>query len=348
MKRDYTHGGNIFGYYEKYGRYPVDFSSSLNPLYNRLNLEEEYSACFNKCFIYPPYNYKLLREKIGEKEKVLKENICVSNGAGELIRFIPYIFNITKPMLVCPAFSEYEKSLKHADIKRYILKAENNFMIQEDFFSEIKGCQAVFITNPDNPVGNLIDYNFIEKTAEICMNNNALLVIDECFLDLSDTNCSAVPLIEKYKNIIIIKAFTKNYALAGLRLGYCISSEENIFKIDNMLPEWRVSYPAYLCGIKVLSRTDFLEQSRQYIKSEKEYLINNFIDFGFKIYGSKANYIFFYTEIYNLKEKLEEYGILIRDCENYYSLKKGYYRTAVKTHNENKLLIDSIKDIING
>ncbi len=189
---------------------------------------------------------------------------------------------------------------------------------------------------------------FIEKTAAKCRKENCILVLDECFIDLAENGASAVPLINKYDNLIIIKAFTKTYSFAGIRLGYAVSNEKITEMIDNMLPEWRVSMPANICGIAALSDNTFIKSSLKYIKKEKEYLINNLQLFGFTIYGSQANYIFFYSEILDLKERLEKYSILIRDCSNYNGLEKGYYRAAVKKHGDNEKLINAIKDVVNG
>lgn len=348
MSKIYTHGGDIYSYYEKYGRYPVDFSSSLNPLNAPLEVTNAYVEAYKYSFAYPPHDYKELRKKIAEKENTDIKNICVSNGAGELIRYIPVIFKPKNALITAPAFSEYKKSLLECNVHEYLLKKENNFLIGNDFLDNIAFKDIVFLTNPDNPIGNLINIDFIEKTAAKCRKENSYLVLDECFIDLAENGESAAPLIKKYDNLIIIKAFTKTYSFAGLRLGYALADEKLIDMIDNMLPEWRVSMPANMCGIAALSDKSFIYLSLQYIKKEKAYLINNLKSFGFTIYGSKANYIFFYAGIFNLKERLEKHNILIRDCSNYTGLEKGYYRIAVKKHDDNKKLITALKEILNG
>ena len=348
MSKNYTHGGDIYSYYEKYSRYPVDFSSSLNPLNAPLEVTNAYVEAYKYSFAYPPHDYKELREKIAEKENTDIKNICVSNGAGELIRYIPVIFKPKNALITAPAFSEYKKSLINCNVYEYLLKKENNFLTGNDFLDNISFKDMVFLTNPDNPIGNLINIDFIEKIVEKCRKENSYLVLDECFIDLAENGESAVPLIKKYNNLIIIKAFTKTYAFAGLRLGYAVSNEKIIDIIDNMLPEWRVSMPANMCGIAALSDKSFINSSIEYIKKEKEYLISNLKIFDFIIYGSKANYIFFYAGIFDLKERLEKYNILIRDCSNYNGLSKGYYRVAVKKHDDNEKLIKALKEILNG
>lgn len=348
MSKNYTHGGDIYSYYEKYGRYPVDFSSSLNPLNAPLEVTNAYVEAYKYSFAYPPHDYKKLREKIAEKENTSINNICVSNGAGELIRYIPVIFKPKNALITAPAFSEYKKSLIECNVYEYLLKKENNFILQNDFFDYISGKDIIFLTNPDNPAGNLISLDFIEETAAKCKKENCIFVLDECFIDLAENGESAVHFTKKYDNLIIIKAFTKTYSFAGLRLGYAVSNEKIIDIIDNMLPEWRVSMPANMCGIAALNDKSFINSSIIYIKKEKEYLINNLKSLGFTIYGSEANYIFFYTDIFDLKEKLEKYNILIRDCSNYSGLGKGYYRAAVKKHEDNEKIIKALKEILNG
>lgn len=348
MSKNYTHGGDIYSYYEKYGRYPVDFSSSLNPFNAPKAVHTAYEQAYNFSFAYPPYDYKDLRKAIAKKEDVDIKNICVSNGAGELIRYIPIVFKPKNALITAPAFSEYKKSLLESNVQEYVLKKENDFLIQDDFINSISGKSMIFLTNPDNPVGNIINLDFIEKIAEKCSEENCILVIDECFIDLSCGGKSAVPLMQKYNNIIIIKAFTKTFSFAGLRLGYALSNENIIDMIDNMLPEWRVSMTANMCGIAALQDKSFVNKSKEYIEKEKKYMLDNFKFFNFKIYGSKANYIFFYTDIFDLKCILEKYGILIRDCSNYQGLKKGYYRVAVKKHDDNEKLVKALRDIFNG
>ena len=90
--KEYSHGGDIYSHYEKYGVYPVDFSSSLNPLIAPIEVSNAFISSYAKSFAYPPHDYKLLRQKLAEKENISFENIILSNGASEIIYFIPYAF----------------------------------------------------------------------------------------------------------------------------------------------------------------------------------------------------------------------------------------------------------------
>lgn len=346
--KEYSHGGDIYTHYEKYGIYPVDFSSSLNPLIAPMEVSNAFISSYSKSFAYPPHDYEILRQKLAEKEKLSLENIILSNGASELIYFIPNAFPKDSALICAPAFSEYEKSLHNKQIDYYYLKKENSFQIESDIIDYIKENSIIYITNPDNPVGNIIDEKIIYEILEKAKELNSYMVIDECFIDLTCNGKSYAYLINKYENLIIIKAFTKTYAFAGLRLGYGISCRKNIEILAEYLPPWNISMPANMCGIAALDDKSFLEKSIKYIEEEKKYLLDIFKNMGFKIYGSKANYIFFYCSIYNLKEKLLEKHILIRDCSNYKGLEKGYFRIAIKKHDDNEKLINALKEIING
>ena len=346
--KEYSHGGDIYSHYEKYGVYPVDFSSSLNPLIAPIEVSNAFISSYAKSFAYPPHDYKLLRQKLAEKENIAIENIILSNGASEIIYFIPYAFNKANALINAPAFSEYEKSLHNKNIDYYYLKIENQFKLQKDIIDYVKKDSIIYLTNPDNPVGNIIDENILYSILEKSAQCGSIVVLDECFIDLTYNGKSYVSLIKKYDNLIIIKAFTKTYAFAGFRLGYCISSKKNIEILEEYLPPWNISMPAYICGIAALEDEKFLQDSISYIEKEKEYLLYNLKDFGFLIYGSQANYVFFYCDEYKLKEKLLEKHILIRDCSNYKGLSKGYFRVAVKKHDDNEKLINALKEILNG
>lgn len=347
IQQGYEHGGDIYSYYEKYGVYPLDFSSSLNPLKCPKTVKKVYKESYNNLFRYPEITYKKLRKAIAEKENVSIEKVSVFNGASELISMLYNIFKCESVLVTAPTFNSYKKYFQNlSQVNEYILKEENDFNLQEDFIDEAVKNRLVIIVNPANPTGSLCSMEFIKRLLDRLKQRGSFLIIDECFMDLSEKDESSISLLKDYDNLLIIKAFTKTYAMAGLRLGYALSSSRIREKIENILPEWQVSIVASECGINALEDKDFIEISRNYIKKEKDYLVKSLNKLGLKVYGSSANYVFF-NGIYNdLKERLLEYGILIRHCSNYAGLDERYYRVAVKKHRENILLIKSLKNVL--
>ncbi|MCC8168815.1 MAG: aminotransferase class I/II-fold pyridoxal phosphate-dependent enzyme [Oscillospiraceae bacterium] len=196
----------------------------------------------------------------------------------------------------------------------------------------------VFICNPNNPVGNVIDVELMDGILEKCSNNGIVAVVDECFMDFVEDGYSAVG------KAVVIKAFTKLYAMAGMRLGYMIGDTKIINAVRNAMQSWSVSALAQITGTAALSDTEYVEKSVKYINSERDFLRRELSELGFITYNSKANYVFFKgdTKIYR---SLLEKGILIRSCENFRGLDEGFYRAAVRLHEENAALIGALKEL---
>ena len=145
-----------------------------------------------------------------------------------------------------------------------------------------------------------------------------------------------------YDNVIIINAFTKIFSLPGLRLGYGICSYDLAYIINKHLPEWNVSYLAQRAGVKALEEYEYLAYAVDYVKCERERLVDALESLKIKVYPSEANFVLIKSK-YDLYDILLKQGILIRDCSNYSNLEKGYYRIAVKTNVDNNYLINALK-----
>ena len=150
------------------------------------------------------------------------------------------------------------------------------------------------------------------------------------------------------EKVIILKAFTKIYAMAGLRLGYAVFGNSELAKKVKYSGQcWNVSVPAQIAGIEALKETDYIKRTLDLIDDEKKYLYENLKKLGIKAYESDANFILLYTEI-PIERLLAEKGIKIRSCENFRKLDKNYFRIAVRTHKENTALIKALEEILNG
>ena len=203
----------------------------------------------------------------------------------------------------------------------------------------------VFLCNPNNPTGVLLERKFILEVLKRCKEKNSLFVLDECFVDFVEEpeNHTIKDMLKEYPNLFLLKAFTKRYAMAGVRLGYGLSSNQRLLeKIQHCGQPWAVSTVAQKAGIAALKEEEYVKRSMAYVHAQRKKLIKNLTLLGYKTFDSKANYIFFQGEE-GLYEKCLEKGILIRDCSNYYGLKKGYYRVAVKLQEENEKLLEVLK-----
>ena len=176
------------------------------------------------------------------------------------------------------------------------------------------------------------------------------LLVDECFMDFvqDEEKYSLTPFLSEHPGLIILKAFTKIYAIPGVRLGFCLTSDVSL--IDRLYAsgqDWNVSVLAQAAGIAALKETEYLKESRMTISVEREYLISQLRLIGVRVFEGSANYILIKSmHNYPWPEKLKNHHILIRDCSNYQGLSSGYYRLAVKTRRENRKLIKIMKELV--
>ena len=247
-----------------------------------------------------------------------------------------------------PAFSEYERALTAAgcEIVPLFTEEESGFVLEEKHISQIsESFDALFLCNPGNPAGGLMEKTLIEKIVRRCEEKNVLLVADECFLDFIEekNKYSVADLVLKSNNLFVLKAFTKIFAMPGLRLGYGLCGNESLMRrIREGIQPWNVSVVAQAAGCVAAKCTEFEIKTRKLLATEKLYLISELKKLDIKLYGYAANYIFFKADV-KLGEKLRQKNIVIRDCSNYRSLSNGYYRIAVKNHEDNVKLINALK-----
>ncbi len=328
----------------------IDFSSNINPLGVPESVEIAAMNSTKNANRYPDINSRELTEAIAAIENVPTEWIFVSNGAAEAIFRIAFYLKPGRGLVTAPTFSEYENAMKASGtfVSFVNLSEENNFKINDDILKNINKTDIVFLCNPNNPTGQITDSSTVEKIAAHCKKSDAVLVVDECFLDFVENKekYSIVDKIHKYDNLIVLKAFTKIYAIPGIRLGYCMSSNKDLIQgLKSSGPPWNVSTIAQAAGIAALKEKEYVKKSVEYVSRQREYLVRELHILNIKTYESHANYVFFKTGVPNLKQELLTKGILIRDCSNYKNLSGDYYRIAVKKEHENKLLIEKLKEI---
>jgi threonine-phosphate decarboxylase len=341
----YQHGGDIYSNKDK-----IDFSTNIN----LAGIPEGVlrAACEGVMLSdrYPDTECFDLRKAISKAKDIPAEQIICGNGAADLIYSLVLALKPKKALMPVPTFHEYEQALEAVgcELEYAPLNDEHQFMLSEDFIKRIKkDTDIIFLCNPNNPTGNLIQKKLMLRIIHQCETEGIWLVVDECFMDFVEEgkDYSVLEQCGGTKYLFILKAFTKLYAMPGLRLGYGICGNKEILKrMREVSQPWNVSIPAQMAGIAALKEEDYVTKSLELIRREKDYLIKVLGKLDYKIYGSKANYIFFQTNP-GLYALCLEKGILIRDCSNYLGLKEGYYRIAVKQHEENEQLIKVIKEV---
>lgn len=341
----HVHGGNIYAY-----EGCMDFSANLNPLGLPERVKEAVVDSLKDASLYPEVGYAPLKQAIAEYENIPEEYVICGNGAAEIIYTLCRALKPRKALMPAPTFAEYALALDSigAQIEYYPLSEKKDFILDEDFLDSInETLDIIFLCNPNNPTGLLIPKEILLKILKKCKQNQVFLIVDECFLDFvkEPEKYSLVQELDEYKNLFLLKAFTKRYAMAGIRLGYGLCGNQNVLgEMHRMVQPWNISVMAEAAGIAALKEKDYVEEGRRIVFEESEYLKEELKKLSLVVWDSTANYIFFKGQE-DLFEKAIEKGILIRDCSNYQGLTKGYYRIAVKTHQENEMLIMKLNEL---
>ena len=301
---------------------------------------------------YPDPYCRSLVDAIANFENVDKNFILCGSGAAELIYAYCAAARPKTALELAPTFSEYALGLARVGckVKHYYLTPANDFRLDEHFLYHLEDTtpEAVFLCNPNNPTGALIERSLLKKILDFCKEAQIKLFIDECFLDLSDDGISMKTYLQDYPNLFLLKAFTKSYGMAGIRLGYCLCSDRELLKaMAQAVQPWNVSSLAQAAGIAALRESGFLQKTKDLIGGERPWLQRKLEGFGFRVCPSSVNYLLFQGPT-DLHRKLKEKGIAIRNCDNYPGLTHGWYRIAVRRHEENEQLIAAIDTIVKG
>ena len=325
------HGGDL------YSR-PVhlDFSANTNPFGTPESVRRaviESAALLNQ---YPDPYCRELVDALADFEGLPREYILCGCGAAELIFSFCTAVKPKRALELAPTFSEYSSALETVgcQVERYPLTGENDFSLTEEFLETIKcsDCEVIFLCSPNNPTGRMIAPELLEHIADLCHERGIRLFLDECFLDLSDQGreLSLKYKLQSQPGLFLLKAFTKSYGMAGLRLGYCLSSDGELLKaMGCSVQPWNVSLPAQKAGVAALGEKEFLEKTRAEICTQRKWMEEQFAALGFYVCPAQANYLLLYHEL-PMYDRLLKRGILVRDCSNYHGLEQGWFRVAVR------------------
>ena len=387
MKMDF-HGGNIYKVFrEKNIKEILDYSSNINPYGIPESLKKRITENLEVLERYPDPDYVELRQKLANLNKVNLSDIILGNGATEIIFLFMKVINPKKILIVSPTFGEYERAVKATEISgdTVSLSSSNgdnknieNKKIEIEYF-ELKESDdfklnignlknelenkydLLIICNPNNPTGKFLKLAQTEEILKECNKYDTKLFIDEAFIEfLADgMKESIINTEENKKNLFVTRAFTKFFAIPGLRLGYGMYFDKELEqKISEKKEPWSVNNIAEMAGLTVLDDTEYIEKTLKWITKEKIYMYEKLNEIsGIKVYETEVNFITgkidekLFSEGLNVKilrEKMLEQGILIRDASNFKFLDERFFRLAIKDRASNDRVIKVLKEIFRG
>ena len=343
-QRRFGHGGQA----EAQVSVQLDLSVNLNPYGMPAAVRHALSCNPDRFMAYPDPFCRKLTTAIGEHEHVDPRYILCGNGASDLIHRVCQVLRPRRALVLEPTFSEYERSLRvfGSEIASHCLHEKESFDVTLDVANALTDeLDLLFLCHPNNPTGRLIPSDTLRQIIERAKERNIMTIVDECFLDFT-YGVSAKEFW--HDKMIIIKAFTKIYSLAGLRLGYLLTPDESlIVKLREAGANWSVSSIAQEAGLAALTDSSWLLKTRELIATERTYLVDQLKRLGFHVYPGDANFILLRSSL-PLYRLLLGQGILIRDCSNFNGLDKRYVRVAVRSRAENEKLLAALTSIVSA
>ena len=348
------HGGEIYNSIEV--RY--DFSVNINPLGIPENVLRSLRENLSLLTQYPDQECRELRLALEKHTGVPASQILCGNGASELIEAAVRGLHVQKILLTAPSFSGYRHAAEShgCQILYHGLRREDNFALTDRYLEDlVQKPDLAILCSPSNPIGNRIAPDLLVRIAETCEKQGTWLMVDECFLGfLADEDRRTmrrflVPseAFQRFQRLLVLDAFTKRFAMPGIRLGYLMAANPDIpAMIHAQQPEWSVSIPAQIAGLAALETgMEYMDKARTLVVSERKKMTAALEKSGCRVFPGEANFTFFFCEK-ELYEPLLQKGILIRRCDNYPGLEQGYYRIAVLRPEENDILLEALAEIM--
>ncbi|MFB6467361.1 threonine-phosphate decarboxylase CobD [Cytobacillus sp. Hz8] len=352
------HGSNPSYLYQALGIEPpkqlIDFSANINPLGPPGALRENWGNFFDPILVYPDPKVQRLTKRMSKELGIDEEWILFGNGASELIGLVGRLLFGKKVLIVQPAFAEYEAAclVNQCEVFSYQLTEPDWQIDVEEIKSSIKKVDAVFFCNPSNPTGIHYSNEIIRDLINICKESNCYLILDEAFYDYIDIYESIVPYIEEGDRVILLRSMTKMFAIPGLRLGYVVAKPTIISKLKTYQPHWSVNTVAMLAGEICLEVHDFQQETLDFISKERAAIFHFLEEEGYIHSASQTN--FYLLRDPNLEDQslliafLLKKGIVPRHTFNFSGLDGRWLRFAIKSHQENRQLMNVLKQWRNG
>lgn len=344
-----THGGDWAAFQAEYGAAPLDFSANVSPLGVPEGVAEAFREAAREIDRYPDPRCTALCAAIAEKEQVPPDFVLCGNGAADLIWRAVFAAKPRRALVTAPCFGEYEAALEASGCETLRLPLREPFMVTGEIADLIyHNLDLIILCNPNNPTGRTIAPALLQQIVRRCGETGTRLLLDECFLDfLIDPSAHTLkPCLEDFPWLVILRAFTKLYGMAGARLGYVLGSDRAFLEAMRRAgPPWGVSALAQAAGLAALEDDDYVNCLRALIAAERPRLFAALRDLGLRVIPGEANFLLFQSAV-PLDAALRKRGILIRNCGSFTGLDESWYRTAVRTPEDNDRLLEALREIL--
>ncbi|HID95882.1 MAG TPA: histidinol-phosphate transaminase [Candidatus Latescibacteria bacterium] len=329
-------------------RYEIKINQNENPFDIPVHLKDQVMelARDRSWARYPDFVPRDFQQKLAHYVRWDPEGILVGNGSNELIRSVLMVSieKGSRVVIPVPTFTLYKlmSTLFGADVIEVKLNTDYTFNT-EALREAAEDADLLILSSPNNPTGCVITD---ENLRLLLQNTDALVLVDEAYCEFSGTSC--LPLLKSYKNLIILRTFSKAFSLAGLRVGYLIADPLLTREIAKAKLPYDLNFFSQMAAMKVLENIMIIKERIKYIIAQREILYETLQQIpGVTPYPSHANFILFETilDAKYLFSKLLEHGVLVRDVSSYPMLAKAL-RVTVGKEEENKRFVRALTDIM--
>ena len=321
----------------------LDFSANVSPLGVPEGVRAAIAEAASGAARYPDPYCRRLRAAISAADAVPPEFVLCGNGASDLIFRAALAARPRRALVPAPTFSEYEAALSLAGcgVSRYTLAPERGFRPGDDFLDALTpDMDMVFLCQPDNPTGVTVPKALLLRILRRCRDIHCRLILDECFLGFLDCpeDFTLQECLPDFPNLLILRAFTKLYGMAGVRLGYALCTDAAFLsRMRRCGPPWSVSGLAQAAGVAALRE--------RLVSRERPALYDALRALGLRVIPGEANFLLFQSPC-PLDAPLQERGIFVRNCADFHGLDATWYRVAVRTGAENRRLTAALREVL--
>ncbi len=349
----FVHGGNILAAAQKLGIEPselIDMSSNLTPLGVVPGLEGVYRKGFAEIGCLPDATSHSLRTAFCLKNECEVDEVIAGNGTTEFIYDLALKVESSRVVIVNPTYSDYKLGCEYGGVEwhSFLLKPPDFKLSLDGLNDELHGDELVFICNPNNPTGTMINveslYEFIKQRADV------QFVVDESYLPF--TGIPSLINFPRLANLFILCSSSKIYGIPGLRLGFMVGSHAGLAPFLSTQKPWVVNRPAQLCGEYLLLHGDaYVQEVVAYINRIKPAFVRTLDAIpDVEVVTGVTNFILCRLlaakKVSDLEAKLLCHKIMIRDCSSFDGLGDDYFRISLQGTEQNHTCLQALQQCL--
>ena len=357
------HGGNVYAAARELRRPAdtlLDFSASINPLGPSPKALRAIAGCRSALSHYPDPVCWDLRRCLASRWKLSPDQIVVGNGSTELIHLLPRAFAIRHALVIAPTFSEYARAVERAGGRVTWLLAKRREGYRPPLEHAVrwlrsnrmgrKKIDAIFLCHPNSPTGQICHVHEVNGLVQEAERTGTWMVLDETFIEYCEQQ-SLLPRLSRFSRLIILRSFTKFYALPGLRIGCLVAAEWAARRVKVYQSPWSVNALAQVAAVASFKDHRHARRSLRYMAQERDRFRRrlNAVP-GLTLFPSQSNFLLVELpraqRAGQIAAALRRQGMLIRDCSSVPGLNHRSVRIAVRTRRENNRLVDALGHLL--